>query len=88
MPEKPPHELILSEESVPENTVLWRYFSFERFLDVLKTHSLWFSRPFAFEDLWEGLFPPPTTPRPKAYRSRRLTKISGSGSSGTGALIS
>ncbi len=67
MPDKPLKELIVSEESVPESTVIWRYFSFERFLDILKSHSLWFSRPFAFEDLWEGLFPPSYRNRTRQY---------------------
>ena len=31
MPTKSPNELIVSEETVPESTVIWRYFSFERF---------------------------------------------------------
>lgn len=58
MPENLPDELIVAEEFVRESIAIWRYFSFERFLDILKTHSLWFSRPFAFDDLWEGVFPP------------------------------
>ncbi len=58
MPDDPPHDLIVSEEPVPVRTVIWRYFSFERFLDILKTHAVWFSRPFRFDDRWEGLFPP------------------------------
>lgn len=67
MANNPPNELMVSEESVPESTVIWRYFSFEHFLDVLKTHSLWFSRPFAFEDQWEGLFPPSYLKRTRQY---------------------
>jgi hypothetical protein len=42
MPDKPPNNLIVSEVSVPESTVIWRYFPLNRFLDILKTHSLWF----------------------------------------------
>jgi hypothetical protein len=67
MPDKPPNELTVSVESVPESTVIWRYFSFERFRDILKTQSLWFSRPFGFEDQWEGLFPPSYLKRTRQY---------------------
>lgn len=67
MPDKPPHQLIVSEKSVSESTVIWRYFPFERFVGILKTNSLWFSRPFAFEDLWEGLFPPSYLRRTRQY---------------------
>jgi hypothetical protein len=71
MPTKPPNELIVSEEAVPTSTVIWRYYSLERFVDVLKTHSLWFSRPFAFPDLWEGLFPPSYLKRTRQYAKNK-----------------
>lgn len=58
IPAKSPNELIVSEETVPDGTTIWRYLKYERFVDILKTHGLWFSRPFVFEDQWEGLFPP------------------------------
>lgn len=67
MPDTPPNELIVSEESVADSTVIWRYLSFDRFLAILKTHSVWFSRPFGFGDLWEGLFPPSYIRRTKHY---------------------
>jgi hypothetical protein len=67
MPAKPANELIVSEESVPDGTVIWRYFKFGRFVDILKTHGLWFSRPFQFEDQWEGLFPPSYARRTRQY---------------------
>ena len=67
MPAKPPNELVVSEESVPDGTVIWRYFKFERFVAILETHSLWFSRPFRFEDQWEGLFPPSYVRRTRQY---------------------
>ena len=74
MPAKPPNGLIVSEGSVPESTVIWRYFSFERFLDILKTNSLWFSRPFAYEDLWEGMFPPSYLKRTRQYaKAQRMS---------------
>lgn len=60
-------EVVVAEESVPDDTVIWRYFTFERFLAVLSNHELWFSRPFAFEDKWEGLFPPSYVRRTRQY---------------------
>jgi hypothetical protein len=67
MAAKPREELLASEKAVPDGTVIWRYFKFERFVDILKTHSLWFSRPFRFEDQWEGLFPPSYIRRTRQY---------------------
>jgi hypothetical protein len=67
MPAKPANELIVSEEPVSDDTVIWRYFKFDRFVDVLETHSLWFSRPFKFDDRWEGLFPPSYIRRTRQY---------------------
>lgn len=67
MPANPPTELVVSEESVPDGTVIWRYFRFERFVAILETHRLWFSRPFRFEDQWEGLFPPSYVRRTRQY---------------------
>lgn len=64
---KQPNELVVSTEAVPDATVIWRYFKFERFLDVLETHSLWFSRPFRFDDRWEGLFPPAYVRRTRQF---------------------
>jgi len=67
MPAKPPKELAVFEEAVPDSTLIWRYFKFERFVDVLRTTSLWFSRPFRFEDQWEGLFPPSYVRRTRRF---------------------
>ncbi len=66
---KPTNKLVVSEESVPDGTVIWRYFKFERFVDIVKAPapSLWFSRPFKFEDQWEGLFPPSYVRRTRQY---------------------
>ena len=63
-PSKP---IVVSEELVPNSTVVWRYFKFERFVDILESHSLWFSRPFGFDDQWEGLFPPSYIRRTRQY---------------------
>jgi hypothetical protein len=71
MPAKPPPELVVSEEAVPDGTVIWRYFKFERFVDILKTHSFWFSRPFRFEDQWEGFFPPSYLRRTRQYTAMK-----------------
>ena len=60
-------ELVISQESVPEDTIIWRYVKFGRFTDIIKTHGLWFSRPFAFDDRWEGLFPPSYVRRTRLY---------------------
>lgn len=51
-------KVVVAEESVSDDTIIWRYFKFERFLRILSKHELWFSRPSAFDDKWEGLFPP------------------------------
>lgn len=67
MSSDPPIEMVVSEESLPDETVIWRYFNFERFKDLLETHSVWFARPFAFEDQWEGLFPPSYVRRTRQY---------------------
>jgi len=64
---KPPTELVVSEESVPDGTVVWRYFKFERFVEILKSHTLWFSRPCSFDDEWEGLFPPSYVRKTRQY---------------------
>jgi hypothetical protein len=67
MPAELPKKLVVSEETVSHRTAIWRYFKFERFVEVLRTHSLWFSRPFRFEDQWEGLFPPSYVRRTRLY---------------------
>ena len=36
-------------------------------MDILKTNNLWFSRPCAFEDSWEGVFPPSYLKRTRQY---------------------
>ena len=50
MPFEPHPELILP----PDDTVLWRYMDFAKFLDLLEKQSLWFSRLDQFEDPLEG----------------------------------
>ncbi len=67
MSAKPLNELLVAEDSTSDDTVIWRYMKFERFVDVLKTHCLWFSRPFRFDDQWEGLFPPSYERRTRQY---------------------
>ena len=54
---KPMDKLAIYDDSVPDDTVIWRYFKFRRFMPVLEGR-FWFSRPFRFDDRWEGLFPP------------------------------
>jgi hypothetical protein len=67
LPAKPANKLIVSEEPVADGTVIWRYFKFDRFEDILKTHGFWFSRPFRFQDQWEGLFPPSYVRQTRRY---------------------
>jgi hypothetical protein len=57
----------VSEEAVLPDAVIWRYFKFDRFVNILKTHSLWFSRANRFDDQWEGLFPPSYARRTRQY---------------------
>lgn len=52
MPYEPHSELILP----PDDTILWRYMDFARFLQLLERKSLWFARPDQFEDPLEGTF--------------------------------
>jgi hypothetical protein len=40
----------------PDDTVLWRYLSLARFMDLLEHRALWFSRMDQFEDPLEGIF--------------------------------
>jgi len=61
------NELMITEESIPDDTVIWRYFKFEYFVNIVNTHSIWFSRPFKFDDRWEGLFPPSYVRRTRQY---------------------
>jgi hypothetical protein len=60
---------MVSEASVAAETLVWRYFKFDRFLDMLDHHKLWFSRPFAFDDPWDGCYPPSYIRRTREYAS-------------------
>jgi hypothetical protein len=42
--------------TLPDDTVLWRYLSLARFMDLLEHRALWFSRMDQFEDPLEGIF--------------------------------
>ncbi len=42
---------------VKDDDVVWHYFSLAKFLDLLKTSSLYFSRTNCFSDDWEGTLP-------------------------------
>jgi hypothetical protein len=61
------NELMIIEESIPDDTVIWRYLKVECFVNIVNTHSIWFSRPFKFDDRWEGLFPPSYVRRTRQY---------------------
>lgn len=45
-------------ESPKNDDVLWRYMDFEKFVNLLATQSLFFTRADKFEDPYEGLMPP------------------------------
>jgi len=40
----------------PDDTVLWRYSDFAKFMDLIERRKLWFSRADKFEDPLEGTF--------------------------------
>lgn len=40
----------------PDDTVLWKYLDFAKFVSILETKSLWFSRANLFEDPLEGTY--------------------------------
>lgn len=52
MPLDPHRDLILP----PDETVLWRYMDFAKFVQFLETQSLWFLRADQFEDPLEGTY--------------------------------
>jgi len=45
------HEVIVMP---PDETVLWRYLSFVRFMELIERKKLWFSRVDKFQDPLEG----------------------------------
>ena len=45
-------------EHVRDDEKLWRYMDFSRFVSLLETHSLFFSRADRFGDTWEGAISP------------------------------
>jgi hypothetical protein len=51
----------------PNDTVLWRYSDFAKFMDLVERHKLWFSRADQFEDPLEGTF---TDAEIEDFRSR------------------
>lgn len=44
------------DKSLDESLVLWRYLDMAKFLDILETSALYFSRADKFEDKFEGAF--------------------------------
>jgi hypothetical protein len=40
----------------PDDTILWRYSDFAKFMDLIERRKLWFSRADKFEDPLEGTF--------------------------------
>jgi hypothetical protein len=55
-----PHPVVKmpSGSERPDDTVIWRYMSFVKFVSMLQEHALFFARPCKFNDQWEGLCPP------------------------------
>ena len=45
--------------SPKDKNTLWRYMSFEKFVDILNTESLFYTRAYKFEDTFEGVIPRP-----------------------------
>lgn len=43
-------------ETPPDDTILWRYSDFAKFMDLIERRKLWFSRSDKFEDPLEGTF--------------------------------
>jgi hypothetical protein len=41
------------------NTVIWRYLSMSKFVSLIRTSALWFSKLQIFEDVFEGTTPEP-----------------------------
>jgi hypothetical protein len=44
----------------PDETALWRYLNFTKFIDLLERHVLWFARTNTFEDHWRERSPMPS----------------------------
>jgi hypothetical protein len=71
MPFEPHPKLI----TPADDTILWRYMDFARFVQLLENRQLWFSRTDQFEDPLEGtitdgewLYTPPTADEPPQFR--------------------
>ena len=51
---------VLDGITSPNNEdTLWRYMSFEKFVSILKTESLFYTKAYKFEDTFEGIRPQP-----------------------------
>ena len=49
---------VLDGITLPNNEdTLWRYMSFEKFVSILKTESLFYTKAYKFEDTFEGIRP-------------------------------
>ena len=49
---------VLDGITSPNNKdTLWRYMSFEKFVSILKTESLFYTKAYKFEDTFEGVRP-------------------------------
>ena len=52
------HTRLPGFSSLKDQDTLWRYMSFEKFVNLLATQSLYFARSDTFEDKFEGFLPP------------------------------
>jgi hypothetical protein len=41
------------------STIIWRYLTFPKFVSLITTGALWFSKLQVFEDTFEGMTPDP-----------------------------
>ena len=74
-------------ETPPDDTILWRYSDFAKFMDLIERRKLWFSRSDKFEDPLEGTFtdaeiahfgslrPDGTPADPALYGSPQVSKM-------------
>ena len=51
------YKVLDSITSPNDKSTLWRYMSFEKFVDILDTESLFYTRACKFEDIFEGFTP-------------------------------
>lgn len=48
-------EIINIGDSIPSETKIWRYFKFNRFIELLENKNIYFTAATQFEDPFEGV---------------------------------